>query len=158
MHLILPNQLFPEPVHEEKTLLEHRAFFTRHNFHKQKLVLHRASMKKYQEQNDIENYITYDEDLEKPFRENNKITIYRPEDHKLRKWVQKTAQKHDCELEIKKSPMFLTEMSWNKEYFQENSYYQLSYYKEQRKRLDILLDDEDKPIGGKWSTILTMLS
>jgi len=151
MHLLLPNHLFPTPPEEEATLLEHKTYFSRHNFHKQKLVLHRASMKKYQEKHGIQNYIEYQDDMEKPFRKNNKITVYRPENHKLRKWIQETAKKHDCRLKIRKSPMFLTEMSQNKKYFQENPYYQLSYYKKQRKNLEILIDSEDKPIGGKWS-------
>ena len=151
MQIVLPNQLFDQDIEKQKTLIEHPRYFTDYNFHKQKLVLHRASMKKYQEKHEIENYICYDEDLERPFRENDKITVYRPEDHKLRNWIQEKAQKHGCELEIKESPLFLTKMSWNKEYFEENSYYQLSYYKKQRKKHDILINEEGKPVGGKWS-------
>ncbi|MFB6147917.1 MAG: cryptochrome/photolyase family protein, partial [Candidatus Nanohaloarchaea archaeon] len=49
--IILPNQLFPELLDEDrKYLIEHPKFFTSKNFHRQKLVLHRASMKAYQEE------------------------------------------------------------------------------------------------------------
>jgi len=31
------------------------------------------------------------------------------------------------------------------------SFFQTTWYKQQRKRLNILLDDDDKPLGGKWT-------
>jgi len=48
--IILPNQLFSEPVEEQKKyLVEHSRYFTDFRFHKKKLVMHRASMKAYDE-------------------------------------------------------------------------------------------------------------
>ena len=49
--LLLPNQLFdkkyfPEDI-KQVVLWEHPDFFTKLNFNKKKLILHRASMKKY---------------------------------------------------------------------------------------------------------------
>lgn len=150
--LLFPHQLFSKDYDEEIILIEHSRYFTDYNFHKQKLVLHRASMKNFQEQNSqITRYIEYDEDFDIIFRENEEITIYRPEDHKLRNWVQRKAQEHEVKLKIEESPMFLTSMEKNRDYFQDNSYYQLSYYKMQRERLNLLINDEGKPVGGKWS-------
>ena len=150
--LIFPHQLFRENYDEELVVVEHPRFFTDYNFHKQKLVLHRASMKNFQEEESkVTEYIEYDEDFDRVFRENEKITIYRPEDQKLREWVQRKAQEHEVKLKIEESPMFLTSMEKNREYFEDKSYYQLSYYKMQRERLDILINDEGKPVGGKWS-------
>lgn len=152
MRLILPNQLFYQDYKEEITLIEHPRYFTEHNFHRQKLVLHRASMKKFQKETEnAKTYINYNDNLEQPFKENEQIKVYRPEDRKLRKWLQKQSQKHNTQLILEESPLFLTEMNWNKKYFENNKYFQLSYYKEQRKRLDILVDEDNEPVGGKWS-------
>lgn len=149
--IILPNQLFDTDITEEGYLLEHPKFFTRHSFHRKKLVLHRASMKFYSEEKEIENYIEFRDDLEKPFRENDEIKVYRPEDRDVRDWIQRMCQEHGAELEIQESPMFLSSMDWNREYFEDNRFFQLDYYKKQRKRLDILIDENGGPEGGKWS-------
>ncbi|PSH02357.1 MAG: cryptochrome/photolyase family protein [Nanohaloarchaea archaeon QH_8_44_6] len=79
------------------------------------------------------------------------MKVYRPEDRKIRNWLQKMAGKHDVKLEIQESPMFVSSMDWNRDYFSDNRFFQLDYYKQQRKRLDILVDEEGKPEGGKWS-------
>ena len=82
--LILPNQLFktnyftfkPETI----TLYEHPQYFTKYNFNKKKLVLHRASMKIYQ--NYLEkkgfqvNYVEYNQKLVM-----NKTKIFDPIDN-----------------------------------------------------------------------------
>ena len=61
--IILPNQLFQTPVNEEKKyLIEHSRYFTDFNFHRKKLMLHRASMKAYSEKFEAE-YIEYDKDI-----------------------------------------------------------------------------------------------
>ena len=50
--IILPNQLFENsPLFSEKNklfLIEEFLFFDQYKFHKQKLIFHRLSMKKYQ--------------------------------------------------------------------------------------------------------------
>jgi deoxyribodipyrimidine photolyase-related protein len=49
--IILPNQLFPEPLKQDKKyLVKHSRYFTDFNFHIKKLILHRASMKAYNEE------------------------------------------------------------------------------------------------------------
>ena len=51
--LILPHQLFAEeylPEEEyEYVLWEHPQYFTKYNYNKKRLVMHRASMKYYQD-------------------------------------------------------------------------------------------------------------
>lgn len=52
LFLIFPHQLFEgiEPLRNKKVLLiEEPLFFTQYRFHIQKLVLHRASMKFYED-------------------------------------------------------------------------------------------------------------
>ena len=149
--LIFPNKLFRKKYEEEIILIEHPRFFTDFDFHKQKLLLHRASMKEFEIEMTTTDYIEFKDDLERPFRNNEVLKLYRPEDHKLMDWIKKAAEKNNTELEFQESPMFLTSMDWNKEYFQENDYFQLQYYKAQRKRLNVLVDKEGSPEGGKWS-------
>ena len=51
--LVFPHQLFEKPPALDKArsvyLIEEFLFFKQYNFHKQKLVFHRASMKAYQQ-------------------------------------------------------------------------------------------------------------
>lgn len=152
VRLVLPNQMFHQDYSESMVLMEHPRFFTDYDFHKQKLVLHRASMKNFeQEFREVEEYVEYDGDLDKVFRENDEVLVYRPEDHELRDWLQEKCREYDTELVLEESPLFLTSMDWNREYFQSHEYFQLSYYKEQRKRLSVLINDDGGPVGGKWS-------
>ena len=151
--ILLPHQLFEkaEEISCDKVyIVEDERFFTQFNFHKKKLVLHRASMKSFQDKIGAE-YIEYQEGLEHVFSEEEEIRLYDPVDHELSKRIQAMSEKHGVSLEIMNSPMFLASKEWNREYFSENKYFQLEYYKAQRKRLGILVDEEGNPEGGKWS-------
>lgn len=152
--IILPDQLFEQPVKEdEKYLVEHPHYFTRLNFHKQKLVLHRASMKKCAEEVEAD-YIEYseaEEKLEEIFEESEEVRLYNPVNHELRKDLQELAHKKDAKIEFVENPGFISSMRFNRKYFSEHEYFQLAYYKEVRKRENVLVDDEGKPKGGKWS-------
>ena len=47
-HPLFDPKYFPDGV-KEVTLFEHPQYFTKYNFNKKKLLLHRASMKEYQD-------------------------------------------------------------------------------------------------------------
>ncbi|MFB6245784.1 MAG: cryptochrome/photolyase family protein [Candidatus Nanohaloarchaea archaeon] len=149
--IILPNQLFDEPVDEDKKyLVEHPRFFSEHDYHGKKLVLHRASMKAYSDRFDVE-YVEFTDSLERVFDSEERVRMYDPVDHALRRELQEMAHDHGTEIIFEQSPGFLASMDFNREYFSENDYFQLSYYKTMRKRLDVLVDEEGGPEGGKWS-------
>ena len=152
--IILPNQLFPEQLEtEDKYLVEEPKYFTDKKFHKQKLVLHRASMKAYNEKLDAD-YVEFDNAstrLEEIFVKEDEIRMFDPVDHGLREKYRGLANEFDTEIVFLKSPGFFVSRSWNKNYFEDNSYFQLSYYKEMRKKFDVLVDENNKPVGGKWS-------
>ena len=152
--IILPNQLFENPVHEEKKyLIEHPKYFTEKKFHKQKILLHRASMKAYREKFDAE-YVEFSEaseKLEEIFEEEDEIRMYDPVDHEIRENFEAFAEKFDTELKFLKNPGFMASKSFNERYFEEHEYFQLSYYKRMRKKFDVLIDGEGNPEGGKWS-------
>jgi deoxyribodipyrimidine photolyase-related protein len=149
--IILPNQLFDEPVEEDtKYLVEHSRYFTDFTFHKKKLILHRASMKAYNRELDAE-YVEYDEDIAGIFKKEDRIRMYDPVDHKVRNQLEALAEKHDTELAFLEHPGFMASMDYNEEYFESHEYFQLHYYKQMRKTFNVLVDEEGKPEGGKWS-------
>lgn len=88
--LILPNQLFdkkhlPKPKDVEQIIIyEHPHFFTRFNFNKKKLMLHRASMKYYYDylKNKKYNvsYLEYDKDLKITQTMKEKLLMFDPID------------------------------------------------------------------------------
>ncbi len=167
VNLIFPHQLFAEsPLLEngnEIYLIEEYLFFNQYQFHKQKIAFHRASMKCYQfyleekgikvhyipannPHADIRRFI--DEIQQKNITE---INIIDPVDNWLEKRVRHIAE--NGSLNILDSPQFLNNKEQLSTFFRpdKKSFFQTTFYKQQRKRLNILLDKEQKPIGGKWT-------
>ena len=66
--------------------------------------------------------------------------------------LESLAKKHDLELESLESPMFLTSHSDFEQYRDGHKrLFMADFYKWQRKRLDVLVDSDGEPVGGKWS-------
>lgn len=167
INLIFPHQLFAEsPLLEnghEVYLIEEFLFFKQYLFHKQKIAFHRASMKYYQhflETKGVKvNYIESSHQLadirlfaEEIKRENiAEINIIDPVDNWLEKRINTVAK--NSKLNIFISPLFLNTKETLSTFFRPNkkSFFQTTFYKQQRKRLNILLDQEQQPIGGKWT-------
>jgi deoxyribodipyrimidine photolyase-related protein len=158
--LILPNQLFPIKLLPLKDItliyiVEEPRYFTDYDFHKLKLMYHRASMKKYtnqlskkikciyKEYKDVNNHL-YDS-------LNKESTFYfNPVDHKLESKFNRHLSKA-TKLENINFLLTPTEVEEHKnEFYRNNKYSHDLFYKFQRKKLDILIHN-DKPVGGKWS-------
>lgn len=161
LFLILPHQLFEIEeklfLNKEVILIEHPYFFTKRGYHKQKLIFHRASMKAYEEKlKDLKIRHKYIEIKEaKKFLsglKEKKISCFDPIEHELKEEIKKIS-KHSIWVEILPSPMFLTKESVKAHFIEKskNHYLMQSFYILQRKDLQILVDENDKPIGGKWS-------
>jgi deoxyribodipyrimidine photolyase-related protein len=149
--IILPNQLFSQPIDEDrKYLVEHSRYFTDFSFHKKKLILHRASMKAYSAKHDVE-YVEYDQDIADMFRKEDEIRMYDPVDRKVRNQMEGLAERFDVDLMFEESPGFMASMDFNREYLSSHEYFQLNYYKRMRKKFNVLVDEEGNPEGGKWS-------
>lgn len=168
--LIFPHQLFrehPGLLQERKVyLIEEPLFFGDYhyqlNFHKKKLVLHRASLKYYQdllEEQDYQVvYIDYPphQDREYLFShlEKEKIdTLYWVDvvDWALEKRLKNNCKDKDINYIEMDSPAFLTTREEIHNYFASKKHYFLtSFYIWQRKRMNILMD-KGKPAGGKWT-------
>ena len=106
-------------------------------------------MQAYSERNNT-NYKGLDEDYEDVFREQEEVTVFDPVDHEILEEFKDLADENNVDLKILESPNFLASRKYNRDYFDENKIFQLAYYKEVRKKHDILMT-EDGPEGGKWS-------
>ena len=166
--LIFPHQLFKNNLAFNKgrrlILIEEFLFFKQYNFHKQKLVLHRASMKAYQQylkENDFE--VTYI-DAQSPLS-NVKILIDKlctelveslhiaeVVDDFLLKRISSAVKKNGMSVEFYKTPSFINTIEEAKPFFdKKKNYFQTDFYIWQRKSRQLLLEEDGKPIGGKWS-------
>ena len=168
--LIYPHQLF-EDITRLKTsdivfLIEEPLYFSEFKFHKQKLVLHRASMQKYKqylEANKIQvKYLEFQE-LSKTEaiadilqqHQIQVVDIYDLVDDWLLKRLNKSLEAVSIQLTIHNSLMFLTAVNEFTDFFENRSgarkYWMNDFYIWQRKRLNILVGENNKPIGDKWS-------
>ncbi|MBN7815810.1 cryptochrome/photolyase family protein [Algoriphagus pacificus] len=167
INLIFPHQLFSSsPLLENKHevyLIEEFLFFRQYNFHKQKLAFHRASMKAYQsfleEKGKKVHYIASDSELSdiRKFQkeiEEKKITeihFIDPVDNWLEKRFRKAAK--SCKLTLHENPAFLNSKKELSKFFKpdKKSFFQTTFYKQERKDKEILMDKDHEPEGGNWT-------
>jgi len=166
--IILPNQLYSEnpAIHNNIPvyLVEEWHFFNQYQFHKEKLVLHRASMKFYEQflkaQGVVVHYIESNkiqnkcELLIEQLHSNKvkQIHIVDPVDNWLLEKIKSSCKKYGIELTIYDSPNFLNTINQVADYFsKKKTYFQTDFYTWQRKTRNILLEKDGKPLGGKWT-------
>ena len=166
VNLIFPNQLFRDGVlinNLNKTfLIEEFMFFRHFKFHKQKILFHRMSMKKYEsflksknvdveyvdsceEISDIRLFLDKKESIKS-------ISIYDPEDNWLEKRIIKACSKNNIKVNVYENQLFITKKIELDSFFRadKKKFFQTSFYKSQRLKFNILMED-GKPEGGKWT-------
>lgn len=165
--LIFPHQLFEDSdlFHEIKfaIIVEDYHFFGRMNFHKQKLIFHRATMKAYAaklKKKGIEiKYFEYEscvDGLEAVFTFCNKnaiktIDMFDIVDYNLMKRLKKEAKHQKISLAIHETPAFLLSHTDVITMFSDKKRHTMaSFYTKVRKRFNILIK-KGKPLGGSWS-------
>jgi deoxyribodipyrimidine photolyase-related protein len=167
VNLIFPHQLFQKsPLldnNNEIYLIEEHLFFKQYKFHKQKIAFHRASLKAYQKYlqglNRTVHYIESNNKLAdiREFHQEitNKnihlINLIEPTDDWLEQRINSLSTK--CEINIFHNPQFLNTKENLAGFFrkEKKSFFQTTFYKQQRKKRGILLDEHQKPLGGKWT-------
>ena len=167
INLIFPHQLFEDgPWFKNKFptyLIEEYLFFKQYPFHKQKLAFHRASMKGYADviktynidlyyidsSNNLANIRNFKSEITKKGIE--AIHFVDPTDNFLEQRIK--ALGAFVELHEHENPQFLNKRSELEPFFRSDkkSFFQTSFYKQQRKERGILMDAEDEPAGGKWT-------
>jgi len=169
INIIFPNQLFensPLPLSTSTSyLIEDDLFFKQYNFHKQKLLLHRSSMKFYESYlknlNYSTKYINHDDGLANidtlfehlKSQQVESVCYINPVDNYLSRKIVKSAKKYNLKLKQFENPNFLTKSDELDEFFksEKKKFFQTSFYINQRKKYKILIDENENPVGGKWS-------
>ncbi|MDC1430703.1 cryptochrome/photolyase family protein [Bacteroidia bacterium] len=161
--LIFPHQLYKESkvVHncDVVYIIEEHLYFTQYKFHKQKLVLHRASMKYYADLISSDTTVKYIhsndyQGIGKLFKslEENEVHCYLTDDYLLERRINRYAKKHAVQLVRYTNPNFINPENDVRDMLsKKKNYFMASFYAESRKKHGILLEDGDKPLGGKWS-------
>jgi deoxyribodipyrimidine photolyase-related protein len=139
-------------------LIEDHRYFTDFKYHKLKLAYHRATMKSYYDYLLFEKinvkYIDFS-DVENAYKELNKskktITTYDCGDKVLEKRLKKLVPN----IIINKSLNFLVDEELIKKnlkkFYNGKKYNHQNFYKWQRIRLNILIENNNQPVGGRWS-------
>jgi deoxyribodipyrimidine photolyase-related protein len=164
--LVFPQQLFeqhPAFAHaHEFWLIEDELFFTKVPFHQKKLALHRASMSYYAEYlrsngKAVRYFEAKEAKLAGIFQNlsqvTNQLIVVDPTDFLLEKRIRRYATQQGLSLQWLNNPSFINTPSDNQTLFgqREQRFFMADFYKKQRERLNILLDANGQPTGGRWS-------
>ena len=169
--LIFPHQLFAQHPglqrDREILLIEDSLFFGDPHFpadfHRKKLILHRASILSYAQRLKDQDYdvrhVKYqpdtflDDQLKPIIRKNcDELIACDPVDFILEKRLRALAAQRGLKLTLLDTPQFLTPPEWANDFFDDQKKPQMApFYTAQRKRMEILLDSDGGPLGGKWS-------
>jgi deoxyribodipyrimidine photolyase-related protein len=166
--LVFPHQLYLQHPALQKArpvyLTEEWLFYRQYKFHRQKLILHRATMKMYEDRLLNKKYTVSYIESGHPHSDTRKLIKYLGEqgvqqiyyvdtiDNWLEKRISETAA--SCKIKLVKypSPNFLNTMDTVEGFFsKKKSYFQTDFYIWQRKQRKLLLEKDLKPIGGKWT-------
>ncbi|MDG2152931.1 MAG: cryptochrome/photolyase family protein, partial [Crocinitomicaceae bacterium] len=167
VNLIFPHQLFETSSLIDNGfdiyLVEEYLFFRHYKFHKQKIAFHRASMKAYQAYLESKSrtvfYIDAFEDnasitslLEALIKKGvSEILFYDPVDN----WLSKRINSFEARLNIQclDTPYFINSNKDLSIFFRadKKSFFQTTFYKQQRTKHNVLLEKDGSPEGGKWT-------
>jgi len=173
--ILYPNQLFAPELLPEVDLIyvvEEPLFFGTDTeyplaLHKQKLVMHRASMRRYVEevlwQNELN--VEYVELSDIEFTADvlvraqqagaEQVFVFDPTDYAIESRLKKALDEGvetPFELRILPTPSFLLKHTEVRDYLTEKTDHNFAdFYQWQRERFNILIDKHYKPVGGKWS-------
>ena len=170
--LILGNQLFS--IDHIKSLNPDRIFMaedlglsTYEKHHKLKILMIFSAMREkrdelvsnnidvdYTEIEDPDFNLTFEEKLEKSIKKNKvkNLIIFEIEDKPFEKRIIDFSEKYGLNLTISPSPMFLIKREEFLELKGSSKVIRMgNFYKNVRRKLNILVDKNQKPVGGKWS-------
>jgi len=166
--ILFPHQLFEQNILLAKCdiiyLVEEWLYFKQFNFHKQKIAFHRASMKGYaaflENQNFRVEYVSsVDEhsdirillaDLKQ--KGVDSFEYIETTDNWLEKRIYQAIQQYGLLANKNRTPLFLNQPEELADYFStKKRMFQTDFYKLQRTTRNLLLEKDQKPIGGKWT-------
>ena len=168
VQLIFPHQLYDQselgPEGGDCYIIESDLFFLQYQFHKQKLLFHRATMKYYAGQLAQKGCPCYYIEAHDPnsaipvlvkmlkTKGVQKIKLYDPCDNWIDRQLKKASNANGIALVYLPSPNFLNNLPEDVQLLgNKKTYFQTSFYTEQRKQRKILIEQDGSPIGGQWS-------
>lgn len=166
--ILFPHQLFEQSILLSKCkrifIVEEFLFFKQFNFHKQKIAFHRASMKFYESYLRSQGIEVEYVDVSNPNHDVRELISYfklqgiksfeyiDTSDFYLEQGIKKSCTMHGIEANKNESPLFLNSSVELEEYFStKKRLFQTDFYKYQRTKRKILIDANQKPLGGKWT-------
>ena len=167
--LVFPHQLFRNNPSLKKGrtvyLVESFLFFKLYPFHQQKIAFHRASMQFYASfLKDQEYRVEYVEAIDPlsdirqlipALSEKGVTEVYSidPTDNWLETRLKKACKTEDIILHLAENPLFLNSKTDLDHFFKpdKKSFFQTTFYKQERKKRDLLLDENGDPEGGSWT-------
>tara|TARA_B100001093_G_C26856155_1_gene1027504 strand:+ start:5042 stop:6538 length:1497 start_codon:yes stop_codon:yes gene_type:complete len=170
--LSLGNQLFSkEHIKDYKKhhffMAEDYGLCTYEKHHKQKILLFLSAMRSYAEELSAAKYqVTYYDCNHPLFKKSyetkllefikknsiKEIVSFEVEDKFLEQRLHSFFLKNKVSYQTIKSPMFVTTRKDFTDYLQSNKKpFMATFYKLQRTKMNVLIKDKNKPVGGKWS-------
>ena len=171
MFVVLGNQLFPLghlPPASETTIFmaEDVGLCTYEKHHQQKIVLFLAAMRSYADELRAAGYTvdyhslepgdsrSYEQKLAESMEiaGSNHLQHFEIEDRAMERRIVDFATSNNLVRTQLTSPMFFSTRSEFAAFARGNSRLRMAdFYKQQRRRLDLLVDDLSRPVGGRWS-------
>ena len=165
--IIFPNQIFENSKLLDESskifLIEEYLFFNQFNFHKQKILFHRMTMKSYEKFlkkkkldvvyiDSTENISDIREFIRNLDKKIQSIKIYDPVDNWLSRRINDSCEEKNIKIENYNNPLFINNNEDLEIFFRSDKkkFFQTSFYKKQRVKLEIMMIG-DKPEGGKWT-------
>ncbi|MBC6426322.1 MAG: cryptochrome/photolyase family protein [Ekhidna sp.] len=164
--IIFPHQLFEDnpiiQVRRKVYLVEEYLFFKQYRFHKQKLALHRATMKFYEKflrdryiEVEYIHSIHPNSDIRELIERMDVNVIHFVDlvDNYLNRRISEGCRRKGIKLIRYQSPGFINIQEELSEFFKptKKKFLQTEFYTKERKKRGILIDDAAHPIGGRWT-------
>ncbi len=170
--IILGNQLFPIKYIKKTSctdifMCEDYELCSDYKHHKLKILMFFISMREYKEELIKNGYKVHYRSIEdKDFKDQiekkiskvidsnaiKEVHQFELVDNFLKNRFKKLHNQKYIHWKIHKNPMFiLSQHEFNEYASNRNTFLQGHFYKYMRKKLDLLIDENDMPIGGKWS-------
>ncbi len=170
--IILGNQLFNTNLYEHYR--DHK-FFMAEDFglctyemhHKHKIIFFLSSMRSFKDELDnlkfdISYNFCYEKNFKKKYEEKlqifikqnkiNTVSFFEIEDKNFESRILKFLTNQNLKINCIQTPMFLSKRDDFKNYLHENKRpFMASFYKIQRKKHNILVNNDGSPVGEKWS-------
>jgi deoxyribodipyrimidine photolyase-related protein len=156
--LIFPHQLFEQhPVKDsaDRVILVAESLILGGDIewplipHAKKLLLHKSSMAAYGDKQKIE---IIDDYHQLNLTDITEIVTCRVVDYTLNKRLLEFCETNRITFTELETPGFITPSEWGKKFFEgKKKPFMKTFYEAQRKRMGVLVDNDLKPEGGRWS-------